>query len=183
MINEENAKRYCKDNISEIYGYQDAIADKKNLWHCHHCLGLVFPKEKLIEMGLYYDQSAEMLMFVTRSQHQKLHFITNGRGVGNGVPWNKGKRGCYSDETIAKMSNSKKGRKPTKEAIEKNRNSHINNPKLSKKVGQFDLDDVLICEFPSISEAARQTGVNLSYVSSVCNGKKKQAKGFKFSFL
>jgi len=76
MINEKWVKQYCCEDVSKIYGYKEAVADKEKMWHLHHCLGLVWSREQLIEMGLYYNQPADRLMFVTRSQHTKLHIIT-----------------------------------------------------------------------------------------------------------
>ena len=76
MINEKYAKKFCCEDITKIYGYTEAVADKKNMWHCHHCLGLAYTKEQLIEKGLYYNQPAEMLLFCTKSNHKKLHYIT-----------------------------------------------------------------------------------------------------------
>lgn len=76
MIIEKSAKEFCCEDISKIYGYAEAVADKENVWSCHHCLGLVWSREQLIEMGLYYNQPADRLMFVTKSEHAKLHYIT-----------------------------------------------------------------------------------------------------------
>lgn len=73
MINEEQAKRFCCEDIRKIYGYKEAVADKEKMWLLHHCLGLVWTRKELIEMGLYYNQPAERLMFVTRSHHTSLH--------------------------------------------------------------------------------------------------------------
>lgn len=115
---------YCCEDISKIYGYKEAIADKENYWDCHHCLGLVWSKEQLIEMGLYYNQPADRLMFVTKSQHHKLHATFNeniqktlfkkgdtpwNKGLHDIIPWNKGKTGIYSEETRKKMSEAKRG--------------------------------------------------------------------------
>lgn len=81
MIRKENAEKYCCEDISKIYGYNEAVLDKENYWDCHHCLGLVWTQRQLIEMGLYYNQPADRLMFVTKSQHKKLHYITKQRIV------------------------------------------------------------------------------------------------------
>lgn len=77
MINEENAKWFCCEDISKIYGYAEAVADKKRVWHCHHCLGLAYTPEQLKAKGLYYKRPASELMFVTKSQHRMLHCLTN----------------------------------------------------------------------------------------------------------
>lgn len=76
MINVKQAKWYCCEDISKIYGYSEAIADKVNMWECHHCLGLAYSTKQLKEKGLYYKQPAEMLMFVKQSDHKMLHGLT-----------------------------------------------------------------------------------------------------------
>lgn len=53
---------------------------------------------------------------------------------------------------------------------------------LGKPVEQYDLSGNFIKEFPSISQCARQTGYNISFLSNCCNGKYKQAYGFVWKF-
>ena len=36
MINEYQAKRYCKEDLSKIENYDKAIADTSQIWDCHH---------------------------------------------------------------------------------------------------------------------------------------------------
>ena len=57
-------------------------------------------------------------------------------------------------------------------------------PHLVKPVVQLTKDDECIAEFYSISEAQRQTGINVSNIHNVCNGKYgfKTAGGFKWKF-
>ena len=58
----------------------------------------------------------------------------------------------------------------------------IRKPLNSKKVIQYDLDWNVIQEFPSIVEAAREMGISDTRISAVCNGRKKTAGGFRWSF-
>ena len=60
--------------------------------------------------------------------------------------------------------------------------SMVNNPKICRTVKQYDLEGSFIKEYPSISEAARQMGCNVSNIRSCCLGKYKQAKGYIWSF-
>ena len=124
MINVHNAKMFCCEDISLIYGYDEAIADKENMWDIHHTLGLVYSVKELIEKGLYYKQPAEYLMFVTKSQHKILHNIRGAKGSLKGVPKseehrrkiseaNKGNK--LSEETRRKMSVIRKGKKFSEE--------------------------------------------------------------------
>ena len=36
MIKEDNAKKYCCEDISLIENYNQAIADKEKMWDIHH---------------------------------------------------------------------------------------------------------------------------------------------------
>ena len=52
----------------------------------------------------------------------------------------------------------------------------------SKIIRQYDKDMNLIEEFPSLSEASRQTNINLQNISSVCLGKNKSAGGYFWKY-
>ena len=52
--------------------------------------------------------------------------------------------------------------------------------KRSKKVIQLDLNDNVLNEFESMTQAEQETGVFVSNISSCCNGKLKSAGGFKW---
>ena len=58
----------------------------------------------------------------------------------------------------------------------------INNPKLSKPVIAIHKINGLILEFPSVSEASRVTGTNLSNISQCCQGKMKSAGGYYWHY-
>ena len=90
MINEKNAKLFCKDDISLIENYEQAINDKNRKWVCHHRRGTIYSKEGLIEIGEYYNRPAIELIFMTEEEHKRFHNI--------------GKH--LSEETKRKMSES-----------------------------------------------------------------------------
>lgn len=48
----------------------------------------------------------------------------------------------------------------------------------SSGVRQLTLDYQLVCVWPSMAEAERQTGISHANISNCCNGKQKQANGF-----
>lgn len=73
MINELMGYSYCRDDITKIHGYEQAVADKEEMWVIHHCLGLVYSRTELIMKRMYYNQPAEMLVFCTKKEHQALH--------------------------------------------------------------------------------------------------------------
>lgn len=42
MINEKQAKKYCRDDLSKIENYEQAIADTTRTWHLHHRNAILF---------------------------------------------------------------------------------------------------------------------------------------------
>ena len=93
MIYLKNVKKFCKDDISLIENYDKAISDKTQVWQCHHRRETIFSKYDLIEIGEYYNRPACELIFLTKSEHMRLHHI--------------GKH--HSEETRKKMSEANKG--------------------------------------------------------------------------
>ena len=96
MINEKQAKIFCKEDISKIENYEAAMNDTTQTWHCHHRTEIWWncSAKDLIENECYYHRKACELIFLTPSEHHKLH--------------NKGKH--HSEETRRKISESMKGR-------------------------------------------------------------------------
>lgn len=102
---------------------------------------------------------------------------------------NKGRP--LSEETKKRMSISRTGeRNPLygrtlpDEVKMKLSETHINHPKLSKKVRQYTLEGVFIKEYPSLSEAERQIKVSHTQISSCCKGVLgyKSAGGFIWKY-
>lgn len=109
MIHEYNARKFCKDDISRIENYELAITDTTQTWHIHHRDELrILPsgmkvyrsKEELIENGRYYHCPANELIFLTHSEHMRLH------KKGDNNP-SFGKH--FSEETCRKLSELRKG--------------------------------------------------------------------------
>ena len=101
MICLARVKRFCKDEVSLIENYDKAIADTTQTWECHHRdeirilpSGMVAHRtsEELKENGRYFGCPANELIFLTRSEHKRLHGI------------------YQSEEKKARISNSMKGR-------------------------------------------------------------------------
>ena len=98
MINESNAYKFCKGDISKIENYDKAIADLTHTWHLHHRLEFTLDGEfahtsaDLIRLGMYYNRPYFELIFLPRSEHLSMH--------------SKGK--VLSEETRKKMSESHK---------------------------------------------------------------------------
>lgn len=77
MICIGNIKRYCCEDVSLIENYDIAVKDSTQTWVCHHKLEIqneisVSIKE-LKEKNLYWKRLASELIFLTRSEHTKLH--------------------------------------------------------------------------------------------------------------
>ena len=77
------SKYLCKEDISLIENYESAINDNTQVWDCHHRNEITMNKTKdeLKELHLYYDRPASELIFLTRSEHCKLH-SNNSRFTG-----------------------------------------------------------------------------------------------------
>jgi len=95
MINEQQANRYCKDDISKIKNYAQAIADTTQVWDIHHRTEIWWncSAKELIENDCYYHRKACELIFLTKAEHRRLH--------------HKGK--TVAAETRDKLSESHKG--------------------------------------------------------------------------
>ena len=117
MINKQSAKAYCKDDISLIENYENAINDKTQTWHCHHRRETIFSRKDLIEICEYYNRPACELIFLTKSEHHKLHNIGKHPSAETRKKISDALKGekCYifgkhpSEETRKKISEAKKG--------------------------------------------------------------------------
>ena len=122
MINEKGAKSYCKEDISLIENYDKAIADKTQVWHCHHRRETIFSKSDLIEIGEYYNRPACELIFLTKSEHTRLHKIGENNPNFGKPAWNKGKH--HSEETCKKIAEAHKGKNHSDETRQKMSEAH-----------------------------------------------------------
>ena len=119
MIYETNVKRFCCEDIRMIENYEQAVNDTTQIWDCHHRLeiqGQFTNSVKLLKRcGVYYHVPASQLIFLTHSEHSRLHascspsFLKSKRGKGKSL----------SEEARRKMSDAKKG-KPKSEEHKKN---------------------------------------------------------------
>ena len=115
MINERYAKKYCRDELAKIENYEKAIADKTQVWVCHHRLELTLDGEfalshKQLKMhDMYYNRPYYELIFLTPSEHLQLHKKGKNHPMygrtGENHPF-YGKH--HSAETRRKMSESHK---------------------------------------------------------------------------
>ena len=96
-------KKYCND-YTKIENYEKAVSDKENIWHCHHILEIGSNGERishkdLIKQCLYYNRPASELIFLTNSEHKRLH--------------QSGK--IFSEETKRKISEYRSGKQMSEE--------------------------------------------------------------------
>ena len=125
MINENKARKYCKEDLSKIKNYDKAIADTTQVWHCHHMTETWWncTRKDLIENECYYKRKACELIFLTPLEHNRLH--RKGHALSDETRRKlseslKGKtRAQFSDETRNKMSEAKKGRTFSEETRKK----------------------------------------------------------------
>lgn len=146
MINIEQANKYCKEEIFKIENYAEAMNDGVQTWHCHHKdeikvlpsgITVIRSIEELKEDERYYNCPANELIFLTPTEHLRLHKTGQARShetrqkiadyrkgrthseetrqkIGAG---NKGKK--YSEESRKKMSESQKGKTRSEETRRK----------------------------------------------------------------
>ena len=130
MINEQLAHKYCKDDLSKIENYDKAIADSSRTWVIHHRTEIWWncSAKELIKNECYYHRKACELIFLTQSEHMRLHMkgktmttetrqklsaAMKGKYTGEHHPLYgttgtmKGKH--HSMETLAKLSEANKG--------------------------------------------------------------------------
>ena len=213
MINEKYAKNFCCEDISLIENYDKAIADMTQTWHCHHRGEILpcgrFSVDDLKKFGLYYKRPAAELIFLTHSEHRRLHL--------KGVPLSEDHKKAISDakkgvplsEANKKaLSEALKGvpRGPMSEAHKKaisEAHKGVPRPDLkgiprseatkkaisdamkgvnAKKILQFTKSGEFIKEWPSAYEASRQLGIAQSSICSCCNGMRKSAGGFVWRY-
>ena len=90
MINEIYSKKYCCEDPSLIENYDLAIADTTQMWDCHHRSEILscgrFSVSDLKNFGLYYNRPASELIFLTRSEHRRLHLKGVPKPYLKGIP-------------------------------------------------------------------------------------------------
>ena len=120
-------EKYCKD-YKNIENYSKAISDTTQIWQIHHRREIYegLSVEELKKMNLYYNVSPNELIFLTITDHRKLHSGENHPMYGKTI----------SEETRRKQSktvkdkykngyiNSFKGHSHTEETKKKNSEWH-----------------------------------------------------------
>lgn len=123
MINTRFPKQYCRDDISKIENYREAV-NSEVMYDCHHRLELTIEnefahtKDELIRFGMYYNRPYFELIFLPSQEHISLHSRSMPEGFrkkqgekvtgeGNGMFGKK-----HSQESREKMSMKHLGKAP-----------------------------------------------------------------------
>ena len=88
-----------------IENYDLAIADKQNIWICHHRKEEFYTSKELIELKMYFNVPPEDLVFC---RNTKEHRKYPHKGDENTIDFHKGKK--RSEETKKNISEALKGR-------------------------------------------------------------------------
>ena len=122
MICERLIKLYCKDAPSLIENYDKAIADTTQVWQCHHRRETIYSAKELIDIGEYYNRPAAELIFLTPTDHRRLHNLGKHPSEESRKKMSEAKKGennywfgkHHSAEARKKMSEANKGNTKTK---------------------------------------------------------------------
>lgn len=166
MIDLRAVRRYCGEDISLIENYEKAVNDKEK-WDCHHVWEtmLGYSKQELIDMDEYYGVPACNLIFLTHSEHMRLH--------------NTGEKNHFYNQRFNGEKNPFYGKKHTQES--KKKMSEYQN-KNKKQILQFDLEGNLIGEYSSLHEAQNKTGFLRNCISNCCKGVQSEAYGYVWRY-
>ena len=176
MICEKYAKNFCCEDLSLIENYDKAIADMTQTWHCHH-RGEISPCGRfsvsdLKKFELYFNRPASELIFLTHSEHRRLHL--------KGVPLSEDHKKAISEAHKGVPRLDLKGI-PRSEATKKAISDAMKGVN-AKKILQFTKSGELIKDWQSAYEAAHNLGIAQSSICSCCNGKRKYAGGYVWKY-
>ena len=107
----------------------------------------------------------------------------------NKTPWNKGKHGIYSEETLKKMSESLKGKtaywtgkhRSKESRIKMSESLKIKMAPYRKQVSQYNLNGNFIKEYDCIKDAVKENPKAV-HIGEVCKGYRKQSGGFIWKY-
>ena len=116
MIRKDINKIVRKGDLTKIENYDKAVTDKSQMWVCHHRLELTLDGEfahsykDLERMGMYYHRPYFELIFLTETEHRRLHMKTQSeiteKKMKEAIKISK-----QSEEYRKKISEARKGMK------------------------------------------------------------------------
>lgn len=107
----KRAYKYCREDLSLVENYAEAMADQTQVWHVHHRdeirvlpSGMVVRRsiQDLIDAGRYYQCPANELIFVTPAMHNTMHF-RGGSSPMKGKHWSPAMRKHLSRMNTGKI--------------------------------------------------------------------------------
>ena len=119
-------KLVCKDDPSLIENYDKAINDNTQMWVLHHRLELTLDGEyahsvkELKQLKMYYKRPYFELIFLPKTEHQKLHAHDKYREKLSIVHMGH----IVTDETKKKISQKQTGKHLSEETKKKLSESH-----------------------------------------------------------
>lgn len=71
MINYKLTQQYCRDNISDIENFEDAVNDRTETWDIHHKREISENKSRseLESLNLVFNRPANELIFLKHNEH------------------------------------------------------------------------------------------------------------------
>lgn len=135
MINIIYANAYCKEDISLIENYDEAVNDRTETWECHHKdeirtlpsgIVVIRTRQDLLDSGRYFHCPANELIFLKHKEHSRIHALNRSEEHKSKInESNRSRKGMpMSEETRNKISNKLTGRNKLKPAW--NRGTKLN---------------------------------------------------------
>lgn len=130
-------------------------------------------KHEIIEKNISKKRACELEQALIK----KYDTTNRTKGYNKSIGGEKSSLGFHhTEEAKEKIREASRGRKQSKESIEKSRLYRI------KRVNIYDLSFNLLKTCESIAEAEKYTGVDNSNISSTCKGRYKQSNGYIFRY-
>ena len=131
MVNISRIRLFCEGDFTKIENFWDAYNDLTQMYEIHHRKEIDenLSRKQLIEKELYYKRPPEELIFLTKSEHAKIHSSLRKHQKtrsheerslsskkawqtrklnGKAIAWNKG--ASMDKDQRAKISSSRKGK-------------------------------------------------------------------------
>ena len=154
--------------------------------------GWVNIKHEILEANLSESEAKNKEKFYIKAYKSNDKRYGYNLTSGGELP-STGVKRVVSIETRIKISNSQKGRKRSKESIEKSvngRKGYKHNDVTKRKIAdatkipilQFSLNDEFICEYESILSASQNTNVAKQNICKCCKGNRQTAGGYKWKY-
>lgn len=145
---------------------------------------------EIAERGLAYETEAQMIRDAEArgpvlNEHGRiakgttLSWLSEHQFKPGTTPWNAGKSGVYSADTISKMRIAKLRKPATKAVYTDQDRQNLRDAQQCKAVRCVETGQ----EFQSISLAATAMGLNRADVRRVLQGKRSSAKGYTFVYV